>query len=97
MMYNSVFYVVDAVRTKPMNTSQGSSSGQSSSKSLLSFSLYNNVYNNGVSPHINHGSRSNERNVVLGWTCEQVAEHIRSIGCVNQAQIFIDQVRQVRP
>ncbi|CAB3976721.1 lethal(3)malignant brain tumor 3 isoform X1 [Paramuricea clavata] len=81
--------VENASRTRPMSNGQGS--GQPSSKNLLSFSLYNNVYNSGISPHINHGSRSSERKIVLGWTCEQVAEHIRSIGCVNQAQVFIDQ------
>jgi hypothetical protein len=86
-----MIYFVDASRMKPMTN--GSGNGQSSSKNLLSFSLYNNVYNSGISPHINHGARSSERNIVLGWTCEQVAEHIRSIGCVNQAQVFIDQVR----
>ena len=88
-----VLYIVDATRTKPIGNSHSTGGGQSSSKSLLSFSLYNNVYNSGISPHINHGSRSSERNIVLGWTCEQVAEHIKSIGCVNQAQVFIDQVR----
>lgn len=80
--------IVDASRARPMSNGQGNSP----SKSLLSFSLYNNVYNSGVSPHINHGARSSERSVVLSWTCEQVAQHIRSIGCVNQAQVFIDQV-----
>ncbi|XP_028402346.1 lethal(3)malignant brain tumor-like protein 1 isoform X2 [Dendronephthya gigantea] len=84
--------VENGSRMKPfVNNSGGSGGPPSSSKNLLSFSLYNNVYNSGISPHINHGARSSERNIVLGWTCEQVAEHIRSIGCVNQAQVFIDQ------
>ncbi|XP_046858383.1 LOW QUALITY PROTEIN: lethal(3)malignant brain tumor-like protein 1 [Xenia sp. Carnegie-2017] len=83
--------VENSPRPKPVANGHEVNGGQQSSRNLLSYSLYNNVYNSGLSPHVSHGSRSNERNDVLAWTCEQVAEHIKSIGCLSQAQVFIDQ------
>lgn len=43
--------------------------------------------------HHNHAAVSNERQRILRWNIDDVANHVRSIGCADQAKIFSEQVR----
>ncbi|KAJ7354960.1 lethal(3)malignant brain tumor-like protein [Desmophyllum pertusum] len=39
----------------------------------------------------NNGAVSSERQRILGWNIDDVASHVRVLGCTDQAKIFIDQ------
>ena len=43
--------------------------------------------------HNNNGAVSSERQRILSWNVDDVASHVRFLGCADQAKIFIDQVR----
>ena len=43
--------------------------------------------------HHNHAAVSNERQRILRWNIDAVANHVRTIGCADQAKIFSEQVR----
>ena len=36
---------------------------------------------------------SSERQRIMAWNVDDVASHVRFLGCADQAKIFIDQVR----
>jgi len=41
--------------------------------------------------HHNHAAVSNERQRILRWNIDAVANHVRTIGCADQAKIFSEQ------
>lgn len=41
----------------------------------------------------NNGVMSGERQRIMAWNVEDVASHVRVLGCADQAKVFIDQVR----
>ncbi|XP_029187358.2 lethal(3)malignant brain tumor-like protein 3 isoform X1 [Acropora millepora] len=41
--------------------------------------------------HHNHAAVSNERQRILRWNIDDVANHVRTIGCADQAKIFSEQ------
>jgi len=41
--------------------------------------------------HNNNGAVSSERQRILAWNVDDVASHVRFLGCADQAKIFIDQ------
>lgn len=43
--------------------------------------------------HTNHAAVSDERQRIMSWSTDDVASHVRSIGCADQAKIFSEQVR----
>ena len=43
--------------------------------------------------HNNNGAVSSERQRIMAWNVDDVASHVRYLGCADQAKIFIDQVR----
>lgn len=40
----------------------------------------------------NHAALSHERQRILRWNTDDVANHVRAIGCADQAKIFSEQV-----
>ena len=45
--------------------------------------------------HHNHAAVSNERQRIMRWNTDDVANHVRAIGCTDQAKIFVEQVRRL--
>lgn len=41
--------------------------------------------------HNNNGAVSSERQRIMAWNVDDVASHVRFLGCADQAKIFIDQ------
>lgn len=41
--------------------------------------------------HNNHAALSNERQKIMRWNVEDVASHVRLLGCADQAKIFVEQ------
>ena len=43
--------------------------------------------------HNNHAAVSNERQKIMRWNVDDVANHVRLLGCADQAKIFVEQVK----
>ncbi|KAM7433461.1 lethal(3)malignant brain tumor-like protein [Porites harrisoni] len=41
--------------------------------------------------HNNHAAVSNERQKIMRWNVDDVANHVRLLGCADQAKIFVEQ------
>lgn len=47
--------------------------------------------------HNNHAAVSNERQKIMRWNVDDVANHVRLLGCADQAKIFVEQVKFSAP